>query len=125
MHWLSETLRKAPGNGANEPNLGAGTGLIAEQERGPSRSIGHFQQVRAVAPLTRRAESSLSDNLAPQVGFEPTTLRLTAEWLIGASRCKHNYLGARKGNIRGIWGDFGGTPGCREQPAFGETSDLH
>src|ERR1035441_9005805 len=79
MHWLSETLRKAPGNGANEPNLGAGTGLIAEQERGPSRSIGHFQQVRAVAPLTRRAESSLSDNLAPQVGFEPTTLRLTAE----------------------------------------------
>src|ERR1035441_5662150 len=71
MHWLSETLRKAPGNGANEPNLGAGTGLIAEQERGPSRSIGHFQQVRAVAPLTRRAESSLSDNLAPQVGFGP------------------------------------------------------
>src|ERR1035437_4923601 len=70
-------------------SLGAGTGLIAEQERGPSRSIGHFQQVRAVAPLTRRAESSLSDNLAPQVGFEPTTLRLTAEWLIGASRCKH------------------------------------
>ena len=27
--------------------------------------------------------------LAPQVGLEPTTLRLTAEILIAASRCKH------------------------------------
>ena len=27
--------------------------------------------------------------LAPQVGFEPTTLRLTAERLIGSSYCKH------------------------------------
>src|ERR1035438_4439020 len=68
-----QIVRKAPGNGANEPNLGAGTGLIAEQERGPSRSIGHFQQVRAVAPLTRRAESSLSDNVAPQTGLERMT----------------------------------------------------
>ena len=27
-------------------------------------------------------------NLAPQVGFEPTTLRLTAEWLVAAYRVK-------------------------------------
>ena len=29
------------------------------------------------------------DVLAPQVGFEPTTLRLTAEPLVAALRCKH------------------------------------
>src|ERR1022692_1566582 len=69
---------------ANEQVWAGCTGLIAEQERGPSRSIGHFQQVRAVAPLTRRAESSLSDNLAPQTGFELPTCWLTT----GAySRC--------------------------------------
>ena len=28
-------------------------------------------------------------NVAPQVGFEPTTLRLIAERLIAASHCKH------------------------------------
>ena len=28
-------------------------------------------------------------DLAPQVGLEPTTLRLTAERLVAASRCKH------------------------------------
>src|ERR1035437_8841276 len=31
-------------------------------------------------------------NLAPQVGLEPTTLRLTAERLIAASHCKRKYL---------------------------------
>src|ERR1035437_6356078 len=35
-------------------------------------------------------------NLAPQVGFEPTTLRLTAEWLIAASPCKHKARNAPK-----------------------------
>ena len=46
-------------------------------------------------------------NLAPQVGFEPTTLRLTAEQLIAASRCKHNYLDARKADCRGNRGILG------------------
>jgi hypothetical protein len=54
-------------------------------------------------------ESSEKMGLAPQVGLEPTTLRLTAECLKAASRCKHKYLDGRKANIRGIWGDFGGT----------------
>ena len=49
------------------------------------------------------------DVLAPQVGFEPTTLRLTAERLIAASRCKHKYLHARKVNSRENWGDSGGS----------------
>ena len=40
---------------------------------------------------------------------EPTTLRLTAEWLIVASRCKHNYLDALNADSKGIWGDSGGT----------------
>jgi hypothetical protein len=47
------------------------------------------------------------DNLAPQVGLEPTTLRLTAEPVIAASRCKHKtYTGERPGfaEIRGTLG---------------------
>jgi hypothetical protein len=48
-------------------------------------------------------------SLAPQVGLEPTTLRLTAERLIVASRCKRKYLDARKRDFPGNWGDFGGT----------------
>lgn len=39
---------------------------------------------------------------------ELITLRLTAEWLKAASRCKHKYLDARKASFPGIWGDFGG-----------------
>jgi hypothetical protein len=48
-------------------------------------------------------------NLAPQVGFEPTTLRLTVDRLSAASRCKDKYLQARKGDFGGNWGDSGGT----------------
>ena len=44
-------------------------------------------------------------NLAPQVGFEPTTLRLTADTVVAASRCKHNHLGSRKADYRVNWGD--------------------
>jgi len=47
--------------------------------------------------------------LAPQVGFEPTTLRLTADTVVAASRCKHEYLDARKPDFAGNWGDSGGT----------------
>ena len=39
-----------------------------------------------------------------------TILRLTAEWLIVVSRCKHNYLDARNAAFRGNWGDTGGSP---------------
>ena len=49
------------------------------------------------------------EKLAPQVGLEPTTLRLTAERLVAASRCKNNYLHARKADYRVNWGDSGGT----------------
>jgi hypothetical protein len=46
--------------------------------------------------------------LAPQVGFEPTTLRLTADTVLAASHCKHNYLDARRRdfpeNAGGLWG---------------------
>src|ERR1035441_61776 len=42
--------------------------------------------------------------------LEPTTLRLTAEGFMAASRCKHKYLHARKADYFGIWGDSGGTP---------------
>src|ERR1035437_5604838 len=65
-------------------------GYCRTRERPFPRNIGHFPQVRAGVPLTRSAESSLPDRMAPQVGFEPTTLRLTAEPSAAASRCKQH-----------------------------------
>src|SRR6266853_6963552 len=56
-------------------------------------------------------ECNCLKSLAPRVGFEPTTLRLTAERLVAASRCKHNYLDARNTDYRVYWGDSGGTNG--------------
>src|ERR1022692_4912308 len=47
--------------------------------------------------------------LAPQVGLEPTTLRLTGERLLAASRCKHDYLRTRNEIFGGIWGGTGGS----------------
>src|ERR1035437_1338956 len=41
--------------------------------------------------------------------LEPATLRLTAELVVAASRCKHKYLHARKTDYRDNWGDPGGT----------------
>jgi hypothetical protein len=49
----------------------------------------------------------LLKQLAPQVGLEPTTLRLTADPLVAASRCKHNTY-ARE---RQVFPEFGGTLG--------------
>ena len=45
--------------------------------KAPSRSIGYFQPIHAAAPLTARTESSKSDYLAPQTGFELMTFWLT------------------------------------------------
>ena len=45
--------------------------------------------------------------LAPQVGLEPTTLRLTAECLKAASRCKHKTY-TRENRVLA---EFGGTLG--------------
>src|SRR2546429_4939718 len=47
-------------------------------ERAYSRSIGHFGRIRAIRPSTKGVRTSNSEYLAPQVGFEPTTLRLTS-----------------------------------------------
>src|ERR1035437_2083645 len=44
-----------------------------------------------------------------QAELEPTTVRLTAERLIAASRCKHNYLDANKAGFRENWGDSQGS----------------
>jgi len=52
--------------------------------------------------------------LAPQVGLEPTILRLTAEPLIAASGCKHKYLNARCAEFHWNWGGSGGTPNGSE-----------
>jgi hypothetical protein len=54
-----------------------------------SRSFGHFQQLRAVAVLTRRAETSKSEYLAPQMWLSsrslsgerfPTAVRVATQW---------------------------------------------
>src|ERR1019366_7473381 len=62
---------------------------------------------------TRRAASSVNSLilLAPQVGFEPTTLRLTAERLIAASRCKHKTSGRQNAIFAEIGGTLGGAQG--------------
>jgi hypothetical protein len=49
-------------------------------------------------------------NLAAQLGLEPTTLRLTAERLVAASRCKHNCLDAPRTYYRVNWGGLWGYP---------------
>ena len=57
-----------------------------------------------------RATVSALEVLSVQLRLESTNLRLTAEQLVGASRCKHNYLYALKTDYRVNWGDSGGDP---------------
>src|ERR1017187_3872461 len=54
-----------------------------------SASIGHFRQDSPTLRQPERREFRSEKEVAPQVGLEPTTLRLTAERLVAASRCKH------------------------------------
>jgi hypothetical protein len=61
----------------------------------------------AFLPLTGRQMSSKVKSLAPQVGFEPTTLRLTAEWLVAASRGKQKACRF----IMPVFAEIGGTQG--------------
>ena len=53
--------------------------------------------------------NSEENNLAPQVGLEPTTLRLTADWLLVASHWKHKSYARELPILPEIWGDSGGT----------------
>ena len=66
--------------------------------------------VEASGVLYNRCVGNKGLRVAPQVGLEPTTLRLTAEWPFVVSRCKHNHLHARNADYRVNWGDSGGTP---------------
>src|SRR5438105_94183 len=65
--------------------------------------------LRASRVLSKACIENKGVGLAPQVGLEPTTLRLTAEWPFVTSRCKHDDLRTRFASSGGIWGDFGGT----------------
>src|ERR1017187_3968977 len=81
-----------------------------------------FQPARghnaATGVFCRGYVDNKGDILAPQVGFEPTTLRLTAERLIAASRCKHKTQ-TRKNRI--IL-EFGGTLGVPHHASPGPVS---
>jgi hypothetical protein len=57
--------------------------------------------------------------LAPQVGFEPTTLRLTAEQLVAASRCKQKACRSKEG----IFGEIGGSLGGLPEPSHGKAAE--
>ena len=75
---LSETLRDA-----RRPHSGT-SGLVGNSPRNPGespvpRSIGHFRQVPGWQGVNREEWEFVGRGLAPQVGLEPTTLRLTAE----------------------------------------------
>src|ERR1017187_4665520 len=50
--------------------------------------------------------------------LQPTTLRLTAERLIAASRCKHKTYTREKPIILEFGGDFGGTPDASSVTSF-------
>src|ERR1035437_9660889 len=63
-------------------------GYCRTRERPFPRNIGHFPQVRAGVPLTRSAESSLPDRMAPQTGLERMTFWLTAERRWRSHRCE-------------------------------------
>src|ERR1017187_523582 len=63
--------------GPGEATWASRRAVLASLREPPSRSIGHFQQVHAAAPLTRRTKSSSPDYLAPQRRLETTALRLT------------------------------------------------
>ena len=67
--------------------------------------------IREEQGAKRRQVETKGVKLAPQVGFEPTTLRLTAERLIAASRCKHETYTREKGVLL----EFGGTLGVSPQ----------
>src|ERR1035437_1291598 len=55
-----------------------------------------------------QAQTTLGVGAGPEP-VSPTTLRLTAEPVVAASRCKHEYLHARKTDYCVNWGDSGGT----------------
>src|ERR1035437_2358625 len=81
----------------------------------PSRSIGYFQRIHAAAPLTGRTESSSSDYLAPHVGLEPSTIRLTAEPIVGLGPfiLENSVLGTQFTRYSAI-----SAPACRARFAF-------
>src|ERR1019366_406052 len=62
--------------GPGEATWASRRAVLTSLREPPSRRMGHFQQVHAAAPLTRRTKSSSSDYLAPQIGLE-----LRAFWL--------------------------------------------
>ena len=87
-----------------------------------AKQIGPYITVSQELSRATPALSCAFSNLHVRRG--PTPLRLTAETVVAASRCKHKHLHARKTDYRVNWGDSGGPSGCREQPAFW-TPDLH
>jgi lambda repressor-like predicted transcriptional regulator len=73
---LAQLTKRASSSGDSETptlkDLGEATwasrrAVLASLREPLSRSIGHFQQVHAAAPLTGRTEISPSDYLAPQI----------------------------------------------------------
>src|ERR1039457_3256326 len=64
---------------------------------------------------TAFSRSQAEHKLAPQVGLEPTTLRLRAERLIAGSRCKHKAYTREKR----VLPEFGGTLGVPHHAPFG------
>jgi len=67
---------------------------------------------RANGDVSKTCVENAGVNLAPQVGFEPTTLRLTAQPVVAASRCKHKTCRF----IIPVWPETGGTLGVLDSP---------
>ena len=97
-HPPAPLTKRAPLGGDSETRTLKGPGeatwasrraVLARLREPPSRSMGHFQQVHAAAPLTSRTKSSSSDYLAPQMWLSsrslsgerfPTAVRVATQW---------------------------------------------
>jgi hypothetical protein len=118
VHLISQNSSFALEHGVDIDPLRGATDVT---EGSALREIGRFSQVEPLVQLTGAAETSKSENLAPQTGFEPRTFRLTSRCL---KRCAL-HTGERENAIASSWPQHGCErtrrhPGraCRQQTHY-------
>src|ERR1035437_1652414 len=101
--------------GCNRPLCtGSRSSVVFEMTALPGRAhtgaIVRFPSTIGASPVDSQVTVSAWEVTSVQLRLEPTSLRLTAEWLVLASHCKHKYLHARKADYRVNWGGLWGDP---------------
>ena len=94
---LSRFRRRKPDPTLSACCLDAAGAFGVSRDLSPRPVLAHTQLSRGrEARDPSRVVVQISEPTALQLRLEPTTFRLTAEWLLVASRCKHEYLHAQK-----------------------------